>query len=564
MTALKENFHCVSDTETLGPSFDAVIERAFRNTNEDDLCKFNFNLPDYGLSLRSATFIDGVSELRFAAHPKVPTITEGDVATIFRLVSEGKRPGFYYTRLPFTNPLHVSRMFTLYDPQWLRWTPVGKLLAEVDWLMKCMHIGARSNEDKTAFEAWTKTSQLSGLATRLDFPKDGSGPTIMSCESASVEKSEDEILFPEDPKMKINDGCSSLYSEYATQIYQSIAYYDEPKFLKMQEIIKLILAVEWLYNEKGVRVSQEWMMKHTSRKVDQTDRANKPPYEMVPKPTEFLRPSSDVTVKTREAGMYDFLRKEEGVKRRYGYYDFGHAETVMFKEDGTPCPPQKCLKLGIERQLATDLLPVAILPKMIEWWYVSTEKDPESVLNDFKVKLLEEVTPSQSCKEIAKPMPLLVDTKVEDSSTGGNVEVKLTQKVCPCPPLALPPMTFTTTMRATIDNYNMLYGGEDPNEPLRPEIPGVCEAIIPDVSSWDEFISEMTVPIPRTWQAPYVGIGEPSAWGGVTTSDFRVDERRTRSRERERTVEEDGVFKRVGQTLGVRAERIRSQGMCCT
>lgn len=34
----------------------------------------------------------------------------------------------------------------------------------------------------------------------------------------------------------------------------------------------------------------------------------------------------------------------------------------------------------------------------------------------------------------------------------------------------------------------------DPNEPIQPEIQRVCEAIIPDVKSWEEFISELTVP----------------------------------------------------------------------
>ena len=562
-----------SDEEV--PSIHSTIAKAVSNFNKSNKFVFDFTLPEDGLSLRSATFYDGVPELRFGASPKVPTLTEEDVATIFRLVAEGKRPGFFYIGLPITNPLHVSRLFMHYDPQWLRWTSVGKLLANVDWLMKCLHVGARSNEDKTVFQAWKNTSQLLGpVATRLDFPKDGRGPTIMSCESVSVQKNDDAILFPEEPKMKITDGCSSLYTEYATQIYDSVAFYDEPKFLKMQEIIKLVLAVEWLYNEKGVRVSEEWVMKHTSKPADDgkaikgadhgTEETNKPPYDMIPKLTHFKRPSSDVTVKTREAEMYNYLRDESGVGRRYGYYDFGDAEAIMFKEDGTPCPPQKCLKLGFERQFAFGGFLQAIpfpFPKITEWQYVLLDEQatPMAAVVKFRDGLLKELPPTSS-KEVALPLPMSVDTKVEDSIDDSGVEVKVTETFFPSPPLALPPFKVTTIAKATIDNYNMLYGGEDPNEPIRHEIPGICEAIVPDVNSWEEFISEMTVPSPRIWQEPYVGIGEPSAWGGVTTSSFQVREERLRSTERDRVVEEKGAFRRYGDKIGVRADRVRLQG----
>ena len=56
--------------------------------------------------------------------------------------------------------------------------------------------------------------------------------------------------------MKIVDASNSLYSKYISEIYPSIAYHDEPRFLKMQELIKLILAAEWL-TEKGVRKSEQ-------------------------------------------------------------------------------------------------------------------------------------------------------------------------------------------------------------------------------------------------------------------------------------------------------------------
>lgn len=558
----------VSDDKK-APAIDSVVKQAVSNWNEENEFKFLFDLSEDGLALHSAALVDGVPELRFKASPKVPTISEQDVATIFRLVKEDKRPGFFYTGLPLDNPLSHSRLFTLYDPQWLRWTDIGKLLADVDWLMKCLHIGAKSNEDKTIFQAWEKSSQLTGkLSTREHFPEDGRGPTIMSCDSATVEKSEDEIVFPEEPKMKITDGCSSLYSKYATEIYDSVAYYDEPRFLKMKEVIKLILAVEWLYKEKGVRVSEEWMMMHTSKPADKakaikaaecnTESATKPPYDMVPKPTVFKRPSSDITAKTWEAEMHNFLQKEKGVGRRYGYYDFGDAEAVMFEEDGTPCPPQKCLKLGLDCQLQA-LNGLISFPEMTVWCYVLlSDQTPTSAMAKFREMLLEEL-PESSCHEIALPMPMSINTKVEDFSNDSGVDIKVTKIIHPCPPLALPPVTQTMVAKATVDNYNMLYDSKDPNEPIRPEIPGVCEAIIPNVNSWDEFISEMTVPTPRSWQAPYVGIGEPSAWGGVTTSSFRTTEKPVRSsEEKDRAFEEEGVYRGYGKQIGVMAKRLRT------
>ena len=558
---------------------DSIIKQAIStacNSNKKVMFEFNFRLPEVGLTLRAVRIVDGVPELLFDAMPNVPTITEEDVATIFRLVSEGKRPCFYYTGLPVTNPLHGSRLYMLYDPQWLRWTSVGKLLADVDWIMKCLHVGTRSNEDKTVFESWEKKSKLSGhIGTRMDFPKDGRGPTIMSCDSATVEKDEEELRFPEEPKMKITDGCSSLYSEYATKIYQSVGYYDEPRFLKMQEIIKLVLAVEWLYNEKGVRVSEEWVMMHTSKPADPlkgkaTEAADhathdrlkdperkKPPYHMIPQPTIFERPSSDVAVKTWEAEAYNYLRQESGVERRYGYLDFSDTEMLMFKADGTPCPPQKCLKLGFERQLVMEGLPAG--PKITEWWYgFFADKTPAAALAEFRERLLKEL-PQSSCEEVAIPMPMSINTQVEDSSDDSGVDIKVTQVHRPCAPLAFPQMKSITTMKATIDNYSMLYGSEDPNELI-----GIFrenDVIIPDVNSWEEFISEMTVPQPRTWQAPYVGVGEPSSLGGVTTSNFRVSEDRPRQRIKEEVeVQEKDNFRRYGPLLGVRADCIVAQG----
>ena len=313
--------------------------------DSNGIVTFPFKLPEDGLALRSVGIVDGVPELRFDASPKVPTISEQDVAVAFRLAEENERPCFFYTPFPSINPLlQGSRFFMNYSPAWLKGTGIGELLAEADWNMKCLQVGTRTNKEKTVFKSWPKTSKLQGLATSLDFPKDGTaGPIIMSCDHAKVQKSNNEIYFPEEPSMKITADFNSLYSKYITDIYRSVGYHDEPLLLKMQELIKLILAVEWLYKEKGVRVDEDWMMKHTCSpkdpvKVEGCIKSNErkaPPYDMIPRLDMFKRPRSDVTAETREAEMYKHLETKCGVNRRFGYYNFAGAEVVMFNEDGT-------------------------------------------------------------------------------------------------------------------------------------------------------------------------------------------------------------------------------------
>ena len=490
------------------------------NSKDSDIA-FLFKLPKDDLALRSVRFIDGVPELLFDASRKVPTLQEEDVAAAFRLAQEKKRPEFFYRDFPPTHPLFPSRKFMQYSPGWLRWTGVGKLLADADWIMKCLHIGARSDEDKTSFESWSHSSNLDGLATRLDFPEDNnSGSIKMSCEYAKVEMNDDEIWFPEEPKMRIISEPSPLYSKYITECYPSIAYHDEPKFLKVQELIKLVLAVEWLYNEKGVRMNQEWVRKHTSQPTDDGVEASKEPArDMIPVPDKLTkRPTSDVVVKTWEAEMYNMLSSKCKVKRHYGYYDFGRAEMLMFKEDGTKCPPQRCLKVYREDFSITDKKSIKTEKG---WIYLPMAEPVEQLtqIRDYFLGLLAQNHRSM----ITYPIPASVESTIDDRIDGSTLELKFTNSFQPCPSLVLPPMKKITIIKATLNDYDKLFASEDPNEPIIPEIPGICEeAVIPNVNSWSELISELTVPSPRVWLHPFTGIGTPTAAGGVTTANFEV------------------------------------------
>ena len=236
---------------------------------------FHFKFPKQGLSLRSVAIKeDGLPELQFdAANCRdLPTLTEEDVATVARVVMEGKRPEFFYT--PFTLPSHPffnsGRKYKHYSPQWLRGTSVGDLLSEADWLMKCLHVGTRSNEEKTEFCSWQETSKLEGLAVHMDFPRENPGGSVlMSCKPIEIEENKNTILFVGEPKMTITDAGSYSYSKYITEYYDSVAYYDEPLFLKMQELMKLIVAAEWM-KKKGIKFNETWLKDHTEKKKPQS------------------------------------------------------------------------------------------------------------------------------------------------------------------------------------------------------------------------------------------------------------------------------------------------------
>lgn len=427
--------------------------------------------------------------------------------------------------------MYKRRFFKYYSPAWLQQTAVGELLAEADWDMKCLSLGAKTNEDKTVFKSRSQSTQLKNLAAAVDFPSEEvASSIIMSCDLAKVQKDDNEIKFLEEPKIVITDGCSSLYSKYISQNYQSVAYYDEPRFLKMQELIKLILAVEWLYNEKGVRVNEEWMMKHTSKALtaDAPSTRKEPPNKMVPKPAAFKPPSSDVTVKSWELELYRTFSKKCIGEQRFGYYD--DATMIAFKEDGTQCPPQKYLNCCIEYHSTA-------LPESKVKVYFPMSLQP----TEFRDKVLK-LLPKKLHREITFPMAF--DDLTEES------EMELTQS------LQLSPLPLEETLTITVSTGE-LFTSEDPNMLIQPEIPGVREAIFPDVKSWDELISERTVPIPCMWQQ---GTRKPAAMGGVSTCDFRVEERSSRKMPAHKETPWKDNYKKRGHILVVRAQHVTAQG----
>ena len=268
---------------------------------------FHYKFPKTGVSLRSVAIEeDGLPKLIFdgANCRELPTLTEEDIATVARVVTEGKRPEFFYKG--FSNPTHpfsdYERMYKHYSPQWLRGTSVGELLSEADWSMKCLHVGTRSNESKTKFWSWKKTSKLDNLAVHMDFPYGDrrDGRILMSCDNVQTEQSETEIFFVDEPKMTITDSSAPEYSKYISEYFYNVAYYDEPLFLKMQELMKLIVAIEWM-KDKGIVFNKKWLNYHTEKKnprlqsqaitiklIEETDQLMKQAADMLKKSMEEL------------------------------------------------------------------------------------------------------------------------------------------------------------------------------------------------------------------------------------------------------------------------------------
>ena len=160
---------------------------------------------------------------------------------------------------------------------------------------------------------------------------------------------------------------------------------------------------------------------------------------------------------------------------------------------------------------------------------------------------------------------MLVDVAVNHNIISKDgVELKLEKTIQPCSPLTRPQWKETTSIKASVNDYNLVYGHMDPNQPIRPKIPGVCEEVIPNVESWNELFNE-TVPLPYVWDKPHKTFGGGSLTsgvsGGVSTHSFRVEEEygmRVKVPSREMAWVDQ--YKKCGSQLAVRAQWQTDQG----
>jgi hypothetical protein len=320
---------------------------------------------------------------------------------------------------------------------------------------------------------------------------------------------DNEIIFPKEPKMKIANNLRPLYSQYITDMYESVGYYDEPKLLKMQELIKLILAVEWLYKEKGVRMNQEWIMHHTSKSKKNASYLDlkEPPTKMIPRPPVFKAPSSDVAVYDSRLGVYKACVNKVMGERRWGYYDYQSTSVITFKADGTPCPPQKV------HNYRSTMLP-----------------EGKVRFHSLTVAEFREMIAKSLCQDIA----LRLAAVTEESES--ELEYQ------PSRELAIP------QLKTAIATDCKLFADKDLTWP---EIPGMCDET--DVKSREKLIDDWTVPIPCVFAQ---GEWKPSAWGGISTFDIPVEEKPRQAIPAHKETEWKDNCKKRGHKLVVRAEEL--------
>ena len=470
---------------------------------------FRFSFSTKESALHSVAIVDGVPELRFYAFPNLPATSEQDIAAAIRMALENKRPEFYYIPFPPNHPF-VGRQYKSYSPQWLRATSVGDLLSKVDWNMKCINIGAKSDAENLKLWARHKTSQLKGLPTMLDFRREkSSGSIVMSVESAEVHECENELVFTKEPKMRIDDDASPTNTKYLTENFQSIAYHDEPLFLKMQELVKFTLAAEWL-NKKGVVLCPEWIMDSTTKQAcGLKDAYNQESHNILPLPpiNRVIRPSSDVTVRTFEAEHWKWLSKH-GIQSCYGYDD--SYERLICKEDGTVVLKQNCMRIVVvsNGQPLPIMLGIPLPPNVTP--------EPKQLLHLIREQLPLPQSSQQTITGRLGSMYLQISETKNVCENGVELDIIESIHLSPGTP---PLLKNTTTIRASVHDYNMLYKGINPRSQIGRSKNG--EAIIPNVKSWSELHSE-SVPWPQIWKVPFEGIGIPAASGGISTRKIPV------------------------------------------
>ena len=488
-------------TNTPTKATEESISTAKHNEYDDGIA-FRFKLPD-GLGLHAVDMIDGVPKLRFVPMPNVSALTEEDVAVCVRLSQENSRPEFFYTSILPNHPFR-GRKFKQYVPGYLRGTSVGELLAEADWLMKCLSAGVQSNKTKTEFWSWTEKSQLNGLATHEEFPitlqfpsgatlmvystEEVSSSIIMTCKSVEVEESENEMIFG-NPKMAIISSSRPAYSKYITEIFDSVAYYDAPLFLKVKELIKLILAMEWL-NRKKVKFSQKWLNEHFN-------------------PSHLcLCPRQSVAVKMPKE-VVQFLLKQS----------LDEMNSFMSMQDKMLLHISSSNKVVLNQPTLEDQIVTETNLKVKTVQTIHSYDDDEEEEKGGEEKGEEEEGEKEGGEEEGE------DEEEEEEEKGEKKEEEVTEEKLEKEEKMVEKkkrekenvVTIRSTVTFSFDDFDELYKEMDPNTPI-----GLTNGkpIVPGVESWSELFHE-TVPTPyKSFLAS--GRVHQSVHGGVTTANIPV------------------------------------------
>ena len=266
-------------------------------------------------------------------------------------------------------------------------------------------------------------------------------------------------------------------------------------------------------------------------------------------------PSRNVAIKKSEA---KHCRKyPEGMAEKasvlYGYCDTESGEGVLCYADGTLSSRMRSLKVFYERCTCVD---GNVVDSRLFCMKICVIEGPNG--NEFEI-------PScpKSLLGAQYLMSQLLRMEFNSEQTGCSMSLKY----------AVTPLNeegfimsveaqsdsqrhkTVCVARGSWDDYNLLYKGLDPNLPLTPDIPGVCEAIVPNVQSWNE-LRNKTVPRPQVSLVPLDGkcAGVLTAIGGVTARSIPVVEDRRREREEPSRIPEGRVIVRGVQTTCYQGE----------
>eukprot|EP00731_Ephydatia_muelleri_P013103 Em0007g413a len=476
---------------------------------------------------------DGVPELRFDSALHTPSLKEEDVATVCRLVFKGERPNFTYRAIDESHPFY-GRQYMVYDPPWLKGTSVGDVLSEVDWKMKCLNVGAQTDKSKKVFYSREMTSVTEGLATLLDFEDDKSsspGYMFTRCDGVQVQEYDDEMVFYSGPKLRIDYYKSEAYSKYITRVLPLIAEHDEPSFLKLQEIIKMVLAAEW-FKEKGIQMSEKWMencacCKETAMSRTSTDNSDHSQLLCEIK-NSISRPRQAVDISMRENE-----REQSGSKLAgkginndaiicYGWYDSGSGEMVQYREDGEWFKEHQLVRTYTEQVVTVNGKRVDSKVWLTNLGILLPNK---LRVNDIW-KLENNLVAVKEHHDVFTPIgPFTVNIQADRITEERGKKITITAEIQPSVfkhAKCLPCVKITTTVRESTHDWDFVYQGLSPQRPMMP-VPEVSDCPqSPDVVSWNELYSQ-TVPWPRVWISSSEGPGVLSATGGVRTDTIPIE-----------------------------------------
>ncbi len=130
----------------------------------------------------------------------------------------------------------------------------------------------------------------------------------------------------------------------------------------------------------------------------------------------------------------------------------------------------------------------------------------------------------------------------------------------PHAPLGLPSFEETIIFMATVDNYELLFAKEDPNKPIQPEIPGLCEELIPWCKDleWADFRNGY--PHTTCLVRAFCGNREAVSLGWSYYQQFSDKWRAPEVTRPVRNTEWKDNYKRKGPTLAVRSDFVTARG----